>query len=200
MPLNSLTGDAKLNTINFTGPYLENDRDVIALDNCNYLVVWSTPNNLRARLFSPDGDPLTADLALASPTLPPAPTDRYHALPDAVALPGGGFAIAWHTAKNPATTGGTQSGDLRLQYFDAAGVATSPVPVVDDSAVQSFTFNHIQATRLSTGNIAVTCVNTGSAKTATFQSRIYDTAGGGADRRANRRLEPAAHLRFLLHR
>src|SRR5436305_9722454 len=70
-----------------------------------FLVVWNDAGQVKGRLFGPDGQPATEEIAVGF-------SPRQQGLPDAVADPAGGFLVAW-----------PENGDhtLRLQRFGSQG-------------------------------------------------------------------------------
>jgi hypothetical protein len=70
-----------------------------------YMVVWYDQARVKARIYGPDGQPATNELAVGF-------SPQQQGLPDVVADPAGGFLVAW-----------PESGDhtLRLQRFGSLG-------------------------------------------------------------------------------
>jgi Ca2+-binding RTX toxin-like protein len=90
--------------------------DGTALANGNFVISWTdqsdsnTPGDVKARIFDPNGVPLTGDFHLA--------TDRsgFESTPELTALTGGGFAAVWQGYNSVA-----QRHEARVQVFDASG-------------------------------------------------------------------------------
>jgi Ca2+-binding RTX toxin-like protein len=104
------------------------------LENGNIAVVWTTmrqdaqvggynqvqADTVFARVFAPDGTPVTGVLALS------APDATSNAGAELVALPGGGFGVVWNegfTFQNGRT--------IAARAFDAAGAPVGPVQRAD---------------------------------------------------------------------
>jgi hypothetical protein len=87
--------------VNTTGAPNDIDPVVVALTGGRVLVVWTLDDQIstynmqaRFRVFEPDGEPAMDEDRLLVTTYDGAQVDGNHMLPAAVALPGGGFAIA----------------------------------------------------------------------------------------------------------
>jgi Ca2+-binding RTX toxin-like protein len=104
------------------------------LENGNLAVVWTTmrqdarvggynqvqADTVFARVFGPDGTPVTGAIAIS------APDATSNAGANLVALPGGGFAVLWNEGYS------FQEGrTIAARAFDAAGVPAGPVQRAD---------------------------------------------------------------------
>ena len=101
--------------------------DVAVLTNGNFLVTWQTgeaDSDIKARLFTADGDVIGRELTINTGV------EGAQTSPSVVALPDGGFAIAWQS-----DSAGPQDdfGDgVRIRYFDEQGTPLPSGAFADD--------------------------------------------------------------------
>jgi hypothetical protein len=92
---------------------------IAGLEDDGFVVVWERSDDgglthsVKARLFSSTGAPRAGEIDVA------APAPRTARLPQVVAMPGGGFAVAW--VEFPPVSGTTEKQEIMLRTFDAAG-------------------------------------------------------------------------------
>ena len=124
------------------------DPAVAALDDGGFVAVWTDGAILSARRVDAAGKPTATEIVLAS-GLPLAP--------EAVALPGGGYAVAWFDPLRSR---------VLARFVDAAGSAGPEVEVGVAGPDPGSGFGGLDATAGPDGTLAVTWANASAAGAA----------------------------------
>lgn len=105
---------------------------VAGTDDGGFAVVWESPDGsgdgIFARRFGADGEPAGGEFRVNDSTF------TTQSLPDVVALPGGGFAIAWEDFNGAS---GFQD-DVRAKIYDASGVQQGAEFTVNTAGANDF--------------------------------------------------------------
>jgi Ca2+-binding RTX toxin-like protein len=144
-------------TVNAVTSDLQGEPDIVWLDDSRFLVVWvseTTANpqgdgdgtSIQGRLFRSDGVSLTDQFLIN------ATTSGDQSSPTVVALPNGGFAVAWTDASG---TGLDQDMNaIRMRVFDAGGTPAGSEVVINTTTDGSQTAPSLSV--LADGRIVVT--------------------------------------------
>ena len=102
-------------SVNITTAGLQINPAITWLDRNSYVVAWeesTSGDSIKARVFSVTGGYSTGEIIVAQGNA--ATLDK----PEIVALPGGGFVVAWNDSRG---IGDADSVGIRLQAFDSSG-------------------------------------------------------------------------------
>jgi len=163
----TLGGEFLVNSTTINGQYVPY---VVGLDNGNFVVAWAdttgsedadnvSPEAIRARLFSADGQPLGADFVVDTVPFnsPSAPIIQP--------LPGGGFVIAWRGSNPVEDFGGGP--DVRARFYDAGGN-----PITDDIRINDDTAGSVSSLQLTIVDDQLAFIWRTAYSTTTFETKL----------------------------
>ncbi len=160
--------------VNTTQESVQNEPEIIQLANGNILIVWTSASDLGAgfrpgtdligRIFTPDGIPIDDEFTINLSFFGDNEQDA-----EIVALPGGGFLVAFEDNETAITLGTS----IRLSTHNAVGFLTGSITIQNDTTNGDPNWSNPQIAYSSTTSVLVAYEET-SGGTTSVVGRIYN--------------------------
>jgi len=150
-------------------PGAEGAFDIAVLKSGNIIAVWpNAAGELKGQLYTSAGAKTGVEFSIN------APTPDAEIVPDVVALPSGGFAVAWR-APTPGINF-SEMGDIRAQLFDSTGLKVGEEFVVSTGSLGQ---SEPQLAAFGSNDLAVTYIEFTSSGESTLRMRLLYSAQAG---------------------